>query len=178
MTCPTPTPVTLPNPNRCALVHELPAAVRRNCPGLLRHVRDDIAQSAAAAVLARVNKAPTTEVNEAYVRRVAKNAIIDVVRKETRRDHWWSMHRAALHVREPRDPEHELMGRELARRVDVHLQQLPTARREVVSLYLEGYGISEIADRLGCNRKRADNLVRRGLATLRQNLLDEGLAAA
>ena len=172
MTCPT------PNPDHTALVHELPAAVRRHCPGPLRHVREDIAQAAVAQVIARVQRAPDTEVSDAYVRRVAKNAIIDLVRKETRRDHWWTTHRAALPVREIRDPERELLGRELALRVDAHLQRLPAARREVVALYLEGFGVTEIAERLGCNRKRADNLVRRGLATLRQNLLDEALVAA
>lgn len=174
MTCPTP----LPNLEHTALVHELPTAVRRHCPAPLRHAREDIAQAAVTQVIARVHKAPDTEVNDAYVRRVAKNAIIDVVRKETRREHWWTMHRAALPVREIRDPERELMGRELADRVDAHLQRLPAARREVVALYLEGFGVTEIAEHLGCNRKRADNLVRRGLATLRQSLLDEALVAA
>ena len=177
MTCPTPTPTNRPNLDRAALVRGLPTAVRRHCPGPLRHVREDIAQAAAAQVIARVRRAPGTEVNDAYVRRVAKNAITDVVRKETRREHWWTMHRAALPVRELPDPERALMGRELVHRVDEHLQRLPAARREVVTMYLEGFGVTEIAERLGCNRKRADNLVRRGLATLRRSLLDDDLAA-
>jgi len=176
MNCASPT--STPSATRNALVRELPAAVRRHCPGPLRHVREDIAQAAIAQVVARVHKAPETEVNDAYVRRVAKNAIIDVVRKETRREQWWTTHRAALPVRDVRDPERELIGRELVDRVSEHLQRLPAARREVVSLYLEGWGVTEIAERLGCNRKRADNLVRRGLATLRQCLLDDDALAA
>jgi len=161
-----------------ALVRDLPRAVRRHCPGAMRQTADDICQAAAAQVLARSRQQPDTTVTPAYVRSAARNAVIDVVRKQSRRDRWWATHSAQMQTRSQRDPERLLMDSQLRERVRWHLSQLPESRREVVLLHVEGYGITEIATRLGCNRKRADNLVRRGLATLRQALRDEGVEAA
>ncbi|MEM6992959.1 MAG: RNA polymerase sigma factor [Myxococcota bacterium] len=161
-----------------ALLRDLPRAARRHCPTALRHVGEDICQSAAAQVLARAQRNPETIVTSAYVRRAARNAAIDVVRKESRRREWWLLHHAQFPTPMPQDPERQLMERQLRHTVATHLHALPDARREVVLLYIEGHGIAEIAQRIGCNRKRADNLVRRGLATLRQALLNEGVMAA
>ncbi len=161
-----------------SLLCDLPRAVRRHCPAGLRQQSDDIAQSAAASVLARGQRHPSTEMTSAYVRRAARNAVIDIVRKVSRRERWWLTHATQMTPAAARDPERLLIERQLQQTVAHHLAELPAARREVVTMYLDGHGITEIADKLGCNRKRADNLVRRGLATLRQALLDEGVMAA
>ena len=42
-------------------------------------------------------------------------------------------------------------------------------------MYLDGDGVSEIARRLECPRKRVDNLLYRGLATLRRALTQQGI---
>lgn len=144
----------------------------RRCPAVLRSQREDLAQATALRLVSHARTRPEAELGEAYVRRSARHAITDALRKELRRDAWMQAHSAQLAADAEPDPERRLLAREAARTLQRELEALPAARREVVALYVTGHGVTEIAQRLRCNRKRADNLLRRGLATLREALAD------
>lgn len=150
-------------------------AVHRCCRGWLREQADDISQASQVRLLGRARaEAPVTP---AYVRRVARNAVTDAVRRRSRRDALWQVHQAAAAPRSAsRDPERALLDRELAQAIREQLERLAPARREIVALHLEGHGVTEIAERLGCPRKHADNHLYRGLAVLRRALAERGLA--
>jgi len=72
------------------------------------------------------------------------------------------------------DPEGLSAGTELGRAIRGCLEGLVAPRRQAVSLWLLGYGHQEIAERLGWNRKRAENLVTRGRENLRECLAEKG----
>lgn len=54
---------------------------------------------------------------------------------------------------------------------------LPSGRREVVRMYLAGYGREEIAALLGWTEAKTRNLLYRGLDNLRQSLTAKGIGA-
>lgn len=149
---------------------------RRRCPSWLAICTDDIAQLACLRVHRKLAAQPDRPLTAAYVDRAVRHVVVDVTRRKLRREALASRFEPAAHGADPHDPETLLLGHELADRVDAELARLPPARRQVVALYLQGHGVSEIAARLGCDRKRVDNLVHRGLATLRQQLAAEGLS--
>jgi DNA-directed RNA polymerase specialized sigma24 family protein len=67
--------------------------------------------------------------------------------------------------------EHSSLGHAL----ETCLQRLQADRRQALTLHLLGYTGAEVAHMLSCNLKRAENLTLRGLAQLRQHLVDMGL---
>jgi len=78
---------------------------------------------------------------------------------------------------EPRaagDPESSASFRELGTAVRDCLTAASRERRLAVTLYLQGHTVPETARILGWDNKRAENLVYRGLADLRQCLLGKG----
>lgn len=154
-------------------------AVGRRCRGWLRAHADDISQATRLRLLGYAWQRPRAVLTPAYVRRAAHNAVTDAVRRHGRREALWSVHGEAVASRPaPRDPERALLDHELAAAVHEMVQRLPPARREVVALYLEGRGITEIAEQLGRPRKQIDNHVYRGLSTLRRELVARGLGPA
>ena len=54
---------------------------------------------------------------------------------------------------------------------------LPSGRREVVRMYLAGYGREEIGALLGWTEAKTRNLLYRGLENLRQSLTAKGIGA-
>lgn len=162
-----------------AAASALREAVCRACPPWLRQSRDDIAQSAFVRVIARSRRGSTPILTEPYLRRTARNAVIDAMRGRARRGAASDVDTGAwTRPRRLRDPEAALADQALGRRIAHHLGRLPEARRQAVTLFLEGFGVTEIAVRLGWNRKRVDNLVYRGLASLRRSLTQEGVTPA
>ncbi len=153
--------------------------VRRVCRGWLRADAEDISQATRLRLVRHAHERPSTQLTPAYVRRAARNGMVDALRRQQRREALTSVARAATaSALGPRDPETELLGRELVTTVREALERLPPARRQAVLLYLDGHGVVEIAERLGCTRKRCDNLVYRGLASLRGELRARGVSSA
>ena len=151
-------------------------AVRRACRGWLSHHADDISQTTCLQLVCRARESHV-RLTPAYVRRAARHAVVDTVRRYDRRDALWTRHQSAAQLHSnPRDPEGELLAGELASAVRKELASLAEPRRRAVSLYLQGHGISEIAAKQAWSRKKADNLVRRGLATVRGALTRQGLS--
>lgn len=146
---------------------------RRSCPRWLRACPEDIGQIARLRVFQRTKAEPQMPVTLAYIRSAVRHAAIDAGRRQLRREELSSRYEPMIHGSAPVDPEAMLLGRELAGRLRMQLSKLPEARRQVVELYLDGHGVTEIAQHLGCSRKRVDNLVHRGLAAVRRGLIDD-----
>lgn len=166
-----PTHITHPATDR---LHD---AVRRQCPSWLSADVDDIVQTASIRVLIRQREAPSLSPTAAYLRTVAKNAVIDAARRHGSRA---LRHQQAADVARDavRDPEQILLDRELGETLREHLARLPQARRDAIVLYVRGYGATEIANRFGCPTKRVENLLYRGLRSLRESLSAAGVSPA
>ncbi|MEM6990195.1 MAG: sigma-70 family RNA polymerase sigma factor [Myxococcota bacterium] len=153
----------------------LSRCVHKVCPSDLRPVVEDLVQGAAAQLWARMEAAgQPIEFGSAYLWRVANHAVIDEIRRRRRSVE-------DLHL----DPERTLSadgdasaGERRARivaGVRACLAEAPADRRAALGLHLQGVRLRDVATALGCAPKRADNLVYRGLAALRECLLGKGL---
>lgn len=145
--------------------------VNLECPASLWQHREDITQQ----ILLRLHRASLRkplDINVGYLRRAVRMGIYDMWRRQEVRE------RPLLSARTEATPdlETELAHRRALTVADQLLETLPMARRDAVSLYLEGRAITEVAESMGCRRKQADNLVYRGLLSLRRLLADHGHA--
>lgn len=149
--------------------------VRKACPRNMLGEAEDIAQAAATRLLARMAAADAPlDLRSSYLWKVANHAVIDEIRKRGRRRERASPHldESAAHDGDP-DLAHD-RARMLAGVRDC-LDRATPQRRAALGLHLQGLGLPDVARALGCDRKRADNLVYRGLARLRACLVDKGL---
>ena len=165
-----------------ALAATMARAVRRQCPAWLADHAQDIAQAALAKVVALDNaaegKRPLTTF---YLHKVAHSALVDEIRRRKRRREV-SIEAASDGGEEARpfepkahgDPESHASYRHLGATIRACLAGAKRDRRLAVTLYLQGHSVPETARILGWDAKRTENLVYRGLADLRQCLLDKG----
>ncbi|MEM9461407.1 MAG: sigma-70 family RNA polymerase sigma factor [Myxococcota bacterium] len=171
-------------PQRCltlqpTLDRTLSDAVRRACARWPGAQAEDITQTTRIRLFRRAQQRPAMTFTPSYVRRAARYAVIDAARRQNRNHELRSRYEATVAVGAVAvtdDPETRLLADEMAQAVAEQVDHLPPARREVVMMYLDGDGVSEIARRLGCPRKRVDNLLYRGLATLRHALAQQGMS--
>lgn len=152
----------------------LPGYVRVFSPDWLREQHDDLVQMAAMRVIragAQIEHPP------AYLRQTAYTTVLDEVRRHRHRRE--SRLNTSLADRTADlgalDPETRRYGRELDQAIVNALRTLDGDRRKAVALYLQNNAVPGIAQQLGCNRKRASNLVYRGLADLRRVLATHGI---
>ena len=137
---------------------------------------EDLQQETAVRVLTRLRSATPPTLSAAYVRTAARNTRTDHLRRQARRRDILERNLSVLGRYDgPPDPETSSCAQELASVVRAQLECLPKGRQEAVLLFLQGYGVSEIAARTGSNRKQVDNLVCRGLAVLRRSLRAQGI---
>ncbi len=157
-------------------------AVRRQCPAWLSDHAQDIAQAALAKVMVADQKSEGERtLTSFYLHRVAHSALVDEIRRRKRRPEV-PLEGAAEPGEEGRsfepraqgDPESDTSFRELGTAVRDCLAGAKRERRLAVTLYLQGHSVPEAARILGWDAKRAENLVYRGLADLRQCLMGKG----
>lgn len=154
---------------------DIARAVRRVCPAWLADQVDDLTQIATARVLDRMRATAGTVVfTSGYLYRAAYTVLIDEIRRHRR------MREEALDADAPLisgtvDPERRTAARDIREALAGCLsKQLPWRRRAVV-LYLQGHSFADIALLLECARKKAENLVYRGLGDLRACLEARGI---
>lgn len=151
------------------LVDALSHYVARSCPTSLWQQREDIVQQILVRIH-RLSQRRDLHISRSYLKRAAKHGVCDAWRRRASQP----VELASEPVSETRDLDtqaSQLRGLRTAARA---LAVLPDARREAVTLYLQGSRIAEIAEHLGCDRKRADNLVYRGLASMRRSMTEQG----
>ncbi|MEM8961874.1 MAG: RNA polymerase sigma factor [Acidobacteriota bacterium] len=160
------------------LRERLVVAVRAICPYWMVDRQEDLVQIAMMAVLRQQEKLDTDRpFPNAYLRRAAYTALVDEMRR-LRTDREVPLDDDA----EPRipaatheDPERRTLSREISAGVRACLAQLAPSRRTAVTLHLLAYKVPQIATRMAWSRKRAENLVYRGLDAVRRCLTKKGM---
>jgi RNA polymerase sigma-70 factor (ECF subfamily) len=155
---------------------DLARAVARVCPPWLSDRRDDLVQVAMLRVM-EVRKAHGAELNASYLSRVAYSALVDEIRRVRRRREvpLEDGTLAEPPAPAPQGPEAQASQAELVRAVSDCVARLESDRRLAVTLRLQGHSVPECAAVLGWTPKRAENLVYRGLADLRECLAAKGI---
>lgn len=150
-------------------------AVRKICPRWLADQADDLTQIAVSRVLARMRAtAGTVAFSPGYLYRVAHSALVDEIRRR-RRLREVSIEPDLVVGGRSDDAEQQTVSAEIREALARCLAGLNDARRRAVMLHLQGHSVAESSNLLGCDRKRAENLVYRGLADLRACLEARGV---
>ena len=165
------------------LHRELVRAVDRICPRWLTDKADDLVQVALMRVMEiQRKKEGTAELNSLYLRRAAYSAMIDEIRRLRRRQEVSLQgcgeedEEAGFDPAAPSpDPERASAGREAGRAIRDCLGRMVAPRRHAVTLNLQGHSVPEIGKLLGWTAKKAENLVYRGMADLRDCLGEKGI---
>jgi len=153
-------------------------AVRAACPVWLSGEIEDLAQTATLKVLERFrNHEKATEgLAMSYLWRTAHSVVVDEIRRRGRRPEVPVDERfiRCTAAGEKEGPEAVAAMSRLSGALHACLQGLALARRRAVALHLLGYSIVETAELCGWARKRAENLVYRGMSDLRACLRSKG----
>ncbi len=153
-------------------------SINRICPAWLANEREDIVQVA----LLRVVKVGRERANDfdfsnGYLHRTAYTHVVDEIRRRRRRRESpieADESRSATWASAVPSPEDSAQAHQLGQAIRSCLQALVPARRRAVTLWLLGYRNREIAESLGWDPKRAENLVTRGRADLKACLSKNG----
>ena len=142
-------------------------AVRKVCPHWLAAEADDLTQTAVLRVLHRIRDTSGTVVySPGYLYRAAHSALVDEIRRRRRlREVPIEPDRHA--APEPSGPARRVERGEIRGALMRCLASLAAARRRAVMLHLQGHTVAETGALLECDRKKAENLIYRGLADLR-----------
>ena len=161
------------------LRQKLSRAVASACPGWLADKSEDIVQVSLMRVMEiRKKSEEDRRFSSSYLWRTAYSALIDEIRRLRRRQEVpldeEGEDRPEVTVASP-GPEQMARGRQIGEGIRSCLESLVRPRRLAVTLYLQGHTVPQVARLAGWSPKRADNLVYRGLADLRQCLTERGL---
>lgn len=154
---------------------ELVRAVSRICPTWLTSQADDLVQAALIRVLRRKSE-ENAQISTSYLRKTAYSALIDEIRRCRRLKEVsleaedGGIHPEAETGSSRPDPEEVSAGHETGRAIRECLVQMVRPRRLAVALHLQGHSVPEIGNLMSWAPKKADNLVYRGLADLRECL--------
>ena len=163
----------------------LARAVTRICPSWLVDSRDDLVQAAVMRVMRIQEKSEgERELSTSYLYRVAHSALVDEIRRVRRRREVSleggmdgeedRVYPIATVEASGMNPEKRAAGRELGEAIRACLEKMKQERRMAVVLHLQGHTVPEAASLLSWTVKRAENLVYRGLANLRECLASKG----
>lgn len=168
-----------PDQEVAELRRQLVRAVERICPRWLAAEADDLVQTALLRVLeVRRKREGAAEFSPFYLRRAAHSAVVDEIRRRRRRGEvpLEAEGEEPDHPSADPDPERLSAAGEVGRAITECLGGLIRPRRLAVTLHLQGHRIREVGRLLGWSLKRAENLIYRGLADLRECLEDRGFA--
>ena len=153
----------------------LARAVASCCPGWTAADREDVVHDVLARVLELARRGEWNRPpNPSYLRKMAFHAAVDELRR--RRFAPGSEAEAARLAAGGRDPEGAAADVELGRALADCLAMMLRDRRVAVVLSLQGHAAKELAELMGWTAKKAQNLVFRGTADLRQCLSEKGHA--
>lgn len=165
--------VSNPDIDHAALREQLRRVMRRICPAWLSGEMEDLVQAAQLKILRRASAGP---LETAYLYRVGHSVMVDEIRRRKRRPEVpVDPVDGPQHPDERVGPETRAVGMELGIAIHACLSELKPHQRRAVTLHLQGHSVPEIGELLGFNRKKAENLVYRGLADLRERLRKRGL---
>ncbi len=159
------------------LIDRVRSAVRRCCPPYLASQAEDIAQEVLVQLVRKLGQGEgKLSFSSIYLMKAAHGVTVDEIRRRSRRQEITvSEGEMTGHRDNMLDPEREAFGRSLGREIRCCLDGIVPARRMALTLYLLGCSVPEIAHRLGCPVKSADNRVYRGMKNLRECLEARGV---
>ena len=160
-----------------AAAREVKRAVLRICPPWLVHEADDIAQEVLRRVVERDRRGEGIEVRHvSYWRKAAHHALLNEIRRRRllREERLEGENGTRQEQGLGPNPERALAGRELGDAIAECVRALSDASRRTVVLFLLGHSVPESAALLGCQLKRAESAVHRGLKSLRLCLTERG----
>ena len=160
-----------------ALVRRVRLAVRRSCPPYLASQADDIAQDVLVQLLRKLERTEgKADFSSIYLLKAAHGVMVDEIRRRSRRREQTGMEDEMLsNESSGPDPERHALSRSLGREIRHCLETIVPPRRAAVTLHLLGCPVSEIATRLDCSEKSADNRLYRGMKNLRECLAGKGI---
>jgi len=165
-------------PSLESLIPILRAAVHQTCPTWLSSHVDDLVQTALVKIAEMDARGEAKQgLSSSYIWRVAHSVIVDEIRRQRRRreEALEDSRTTERAVTTAAGPERMALASSIGKGIADCLQRLPRHRRQAVTLRLLGHSIREVASMLCCQEKRANNLVYRGLAALRECLRTKGL---
>lgn len=174
-------PLAPPSQEVADLRQQLVRAVARTCPRWLASEADDMVQNALLRVLEiQRRREGDVEFSAFYLRRAAYSVVVDEIRRRRRRgevplDPEAEGEEPGRPSEDP-DPEELSESRELGRAIAKCLGGMVRPRRLAVTLHLQGHRIREVGGLMGWSAKKAENLIYRGLADLRECLGSQGFA--
>lgn len=150
--------------------------VRKHAPSYFSDQIDDLVQIAAMRLI-RGNPDWTWE--NALLDRIAYCVVIDEIRRQNRRAEVAFTPSMPERLANSADlaPDTRVHGTRIGRAIMDALARLSPARRQAMTLYLQGHKPAEVAAILGWDAKRASNAITRGKQDLQQHLRSMGLAA-
>ncbi len=159
------------------LVRRVKYAVRRSCPPYLAAQAEDIAQEVLLQLLRKLRQTEgNATFSSMYLLKAAHGITVDEIRRRSRRREQTGLEdEMQAHQHSGPDPEREAMARTLGREIRRCLDGIIASRRVAVTLHLLGCAVPEIAERLQCPLKSADNRVYRGMKDLRDCLTTKGI---
>lgn len=154
-------------------------AVRRSCPSYLASQADDVAQDVLVQLLKKLERTEgKVDFSSIYLLKAAHGVTVDEIRRRSRRREQTGMEDEMLgNEGSGPDPERNALSRSLGREIHLCLEVIIPSRRAAVTLHLFGCAVPEIATRLDCSEKSADNRLYRGMKNLRDCLTGKGLRA-
>jgi RNA polymerase sigma factor (sigma-70 family) len=158
-----------------ALRRDLERAVRRVCPKSLAEDAEDLVQESLIRLLRARKADPEGTVSQGYLKKVAYSAVIDEIRRRRRQPPAETASDIDIDELGPQAEPATTPDTLLGNAMEACLQRLQPDRRRALTLHLLGYSGREVADILGCNSKKAENLTLRGLTQLREHLQDLGV---
>ncbi|NOZ94318.1 MAG: RNA polymerase sigma factor [Acidobacteria bacterium] len=159
------------------LVDRVRAAVRRSCPPYLASQAEDIAQEVLIQLVRKLQRDEgKSNFSSMYLLKAAHGVTVDEIRRRSRRREQTGLEDTMqVHIHSAPDPERQAVGRSLGLEIRRCLERMIASRRVAVTLHLLGCAVPEIADRLQCPLKAADNRVYRGMKDLRKCLEAKGM---
>lgn len=159
------------------LVRRVRNAVGRSCPPYLASQADDIAQDVLVQLLKKLERTEgKVDFASIYLLKAAHGVTVDEIRRRSRRRENTGMEDEMLgNESSGPDPERKALSRSLGREIRDCLEVIVAPRRAAVTLHLFGCPVPEIATRLNCAEKSADNRLYRGMKNLRDCLTGKGL---
>jgi RNA polymerase sigma-70 factor (ECF subfamily) len=153
--------------------------VAQSCPSWLTADSEDLVQVALLRVVDVLRRREEEAALSAfYLKRAAYSAVVDEIRRRRRRREVPiedELGAVELPTRTP-GPGDQAASRELGEAIRGCLGALLVSRRQAVTLRLQGHSVVDVGRLLGWDAKKAENLIYRGMADLRQCLEDKGHA--
>jgi DNA-directed RNA polymerase specialized sigma24 family protein len=137
-------------------------------------VGDDVAQQVSEALWKQLRREQIIEHPSSYLYRCAVRETVRIIQREI--DRGEVALDAAVDVAAAARPDALLEARELEQATDAIIDQLAPDRAAAVRAHIAGFSVDEIMAMHGWGYQKARNLIARGVADLRSQLRERGVA--